>query len=344
MAVVMTSGMFIYVHNRRQTPEGEELHPFYEILAKWNQAAPNQVESVTNTEDKKTKKEEIPLSKIRSDALKFLLRAVVYTIIYIPVFSTMDGFVRTCQEPPETFTNTPYLHQIFRTSIPLASIFYYIWLGVTFTLHIALIPLLHLWAHSVQLCIVAWMPSVSHKTLRKLHKELVNFVAQPPLFDKPWLTRSVYDLWSCRWHQIFRPGFHQIAYNPIRRLFGKKHRILGRLIGTIAVFACSGAMHDYIMLSMLGYSNWRAPGMLGYQTLFFFLQSLATIVSAMSPKLPPWLARTLTWVWVLYTAPLFVEPYIRIGLHKYVQVPGFPKIMDGTIRSICPYGPRKYFH
>ncbi|KAI7899436.1 membrane bound O-acyl transferase family-domain-containing protein [Cokeromyces recurvatus] len=339
MAVVMTSGMFIYIHNRHQTPEGEEIHPFYEILANWNQSATKAVESVT---EKKDKKDETSLSQIRLDAFKFLLRAIAYTIIYIPVFSTMDGFVRTCQEPPEVFTNSPYLYRLFKAPIPLASIMYYIWLGITFTLHIALIPLVHLLTHAIQLNIIAWMPTVNHKILRRLHRELANFVAQPPLFNKPWLTRSVYDLWSRRWHQIFRPGFHQIAYNPIRRLFGKEHKVLGRLIGTIAVFACSGAMHDYIMLVMLGYSNWKAPGMLGYQTLFFFLQSLATIVSAISPKLPSWLARTLTWLWVLYTAPFFVEPYIRIGLHKYVQVPGFPKFMDEPIRAICPYGPREF--
>jgi hypothetical protein len=200
--------------------------------------------------------------------------------------------------------------------------------------------LVHLLLHAIQLTIVAWIPNVNRNLLLKLHDQLSHFVAQPPLFNKPWLTRSVYDLWSRRWHQIFRPGFHQVAYKPIRRLFGKNHQGAGRIFGTIAVFMCSGLMHDYIILGMLGYSNITKPGIFGYQTLFFFLQALATIVSVKSPTLPTWLARALTWCWVLYTAPLFVEPYVRLGLHLNAEVPGFPKFMDDPIGNICPYGVR----
>lgn len=342
MAIVMTSGMLFYVRDRQQTPEGNEIQPFYDILTHWNEApsAPTPITTDHKKDDNIEQKKELLLSEIRMDAFKFLLRAIAYTLLYIPVFSTMDGFIRACQEPPEITTSIPYIRRLFAAPIPFGSTFYYIWVGITLTLHIALVPLVHLVAHAVQLNIVAWIPNMKYKTLLRLHSELAHFVAQPPLFDKPWLTRSVYDLWSHRWHQIFRPGFHQVAYNPIRRLFGAKHKNLGRIAGTIAVFACSGLMHDYIILATLGPSNYNQPGVFGYQTLFFLLQAVATIVSIMSPKLPTWLARTLTWFWVLYTAPLFIEPYLRIGLHHSATVPGFPKFMDTPLEGICPYGPR----
>lgn len=347
MAVVMTSGMFFYIRDRCQTAEGKPLQPFYEILARWNQKQetttdPKKNDDVSNNTDNNADKKVLApsLDQIRQDAFKFLLRAVIYALVYIPVFATMDGFIRTCQEPPEIFESVPYLQQLFTAPIPIRSTFYYIWIGVTLSLHIALIPLVHLLLHAIQLNIVAWIPNMNRKTVIKLHYDLSHFVAQPPLFDKPWITRSVYDLWSRRWHQVFRPGFHQVAYAPIRRLFGANHQTLGRIAGTIAVFACSGLMHDYIIISMLGYSNYKTPGVFGYQTLFFLLQAVATIVSVTSPKLPGWLARPLTWIWVLYTAPLFVEPYLRINLHLNAEVPGFPQFMDSRIGVICPYGPR----
>ncbi|GAA5816667.1 hypothetical protein MFLAVUS_010197 [Mucor flavus] len=333
MAIVMTSGMFFYVRDRQQTPEGEELRPFYDILTRWNEVDPKKNDDTKKLVDH-------PIDKIRQDALRFLARAIIYGLFYIPVFSTMDGFIRVCQEPPEIFTDKSYLKQLFTAPIPLKSSFYYLWVGITLSLHIALIPLVHLLLHAIQLNIIAWTPSVNPQTVSKLYIDLANFVAQPPLFNKPWMTRSVYDLWSRRWHQIFRPGFHQVAYAPVRRLFGKENQTLGRIAGSIAVFACSGLMHDYIMITMLGYSNYNTPGTFGYQTLFFLLQGVATVVSAASPRLPAWFSRLLTWIWVIYTAPLFVEPFLRVGLHTHAEVPGFPKFMDSYVGAVCPYGTR----
>ncbi|KAI9358777.1 membrane bound O-acyl transferase family-domain-containing protein [Pilaira anomala] len=329
MAIVMTSGMFFYVSDRQRTPEGKPLRPFYDILRRWNEV---------KVDDDTKDSPEFSIKKIRQDALKFLVRAIGYGLVYIPFFATMDGFIRVCQEPPEIFTYTSYLQQLLKAHIPFKSLFYYLWVGIAFSLHIALIPLIHLLLHAIQLNILVWIPKINIKTLSKLHQDLVHFVAQPPLFNKPWMTRSVYDLWSRRWHQIFRPGFHQVAYRPVRRLFGEKHKTIGRITGTIAVFVCSGLMHDYIMFVMLGYSNYNAPGALGQQGLFFLLQGVATIVSATGPRLPTWFSCLLTWIWVLYTAPLFVEPFLRVELHNHAEVPGFPKFMDSRISAICPYG------
>lgn len=339
MAIIITSCMFFYIRDRRQILEGKQVRPFYEFLSRWNESALATV-AATHKKNDDDNEPEITLSKIRTDAFHFLLRAVMYTLVYIPVFATMDGFIRVCQEPPEIFTSISYLHRLFTSSIPKQTTFYLFWVGITMTLHIALVPLVHLLLHAIQLNIIAWIPSVSYKTQLKLHHDLAHFVAQPPLFDKLWLARSVYDLWSRRWHQIFRPGFYQIAYRPVRSIFREKHKTVGRIAGTIAVFVCSGLMHDYIILSILGYSNYNKPGIFGYQTLFFVLQGLATLVSMLSPRLPTWLSCVLTWIWVIYTCPLFVEPYIRVQLHLDAEVPGFPKFMDSHIGAICPYGNR----
>jgi hypothetical protein len=78
---------------------------------------------------------------------------------------------------------------------------------------------------------------------------------------------------------------------------------------------------------MMGYSAIQTfAGMLGQQTMFFILQGVATVISAPGTPwsrlwswMPTWLARLLTFVWIVYTAPIFVDPFLRIGLHKEAE-------------------------
>ncbi|RCI02558.1 hypothetical protein CU098_008622 [Rhizopus stolonifer] len=322
IAVVTTCRMFMYLIQRQQ---GKQIQPFYEVLSIWNQVYP-----LPNL------KQEPSLDQIRHDAARFLIRAGMYILIYIPLFGFMDGFVRVCQEPPESLNTTDaYLSRVWTLGHPsFKFLFYYFWTGITLTLHIVIIPLLHLVFHAIQLNLVIWLP-FHHKLRVRLHHDLAQFVAQPPLFTKPWLTRSVHDLWSRRWHQVFRSGFLQLAYSPVRRWFTNK--TIGRCAGTMAVFICSGLMHDYLILAMMGYSSPK-KGVWGHQTLFFTLQGVGTLVSLKSPRLPTWLAWLLTWIWIVYTAPIFLEPYIRLGYHHFAQVPGFPNFLDPLMGKLCPFG------
>ncbi|KIJ18060.1 hypothetical protein PAXINDRAFT_167360 [Paxillus involutus ATCC 200175] len=59
----------------------------------------------------------------------------------------------------------------------------------------------------------------------------------PPLFDSPWLSTSLGDLWGRRWHQMFRHVFLTLGGRPFSYLFG-------RLGGIIGVFLLSGVYHD----------------------------------------------------------------------------------------------------
>ncbi|KIJ08736.1 hypothetical protein PAXINDRAFT_102467 [Paxillus involutus ATCC 200175] len=65
----------------------------------------------------------------------------------------------------------------------------------------------------------------------------------PPLFDSPWLSTSLSDLWARRWHQMIRHILLALGGRPFGYLFGR----LGSVIG---VFLLSGIFHDIELRSM----------------------------------------------------------------------------------------------
>ncbi|KIJ18059.1 hypothetical protein PAXINDRAFT_71482 [Paxillus involutus ATCC 200175] len=65
----------------------------------------------------------------------------------------------------------------------------------------------------------------------------------PPLFDSPWLSTSLSDLWGRRWHQMIRHMLLTLGGRPFGYLFG-------RLGGIIGVFLLSGIFHDIELRSV----------------------------------------------------------------------------------------------
>ncbi|KAF8124324.1 hypothetical protein EV363DRAFT_1354184, partial [Boletus edulis] len=59
----------------------------------------------------------------------------------------------------------------------------------------------------------------------------------PPLFDAPWLSTSLSELWGRRWHQMVRDMVFTLGYRPFQFLFGP----LGGLVGA---FSVSGVFHN----------------------------------------------------------------------------------------------------
>ena len=146
-----------------------------------------------------------------------------------------------------------------------------------------------------------------------------------------------------RWHQILRWAFEDIVYTPICQAF-PQYPELGRILGTMSVFGISGFLHDYLLMAMFGYQEYmNQPGIAGFQTLFFLLQGVATLISKKSSiGLPIWIARSLTYLYILYTVPLFIEPFLHIGLHRDAEMPGYPRFFDPHMDIVCPYGARPF--
>jgi len=59
----------------------------------------------------------------------------------------------------------------------------------------------------------------------------------PPVSNRPWMSTSVTQFWSFRWHQVFRHMFVVFGSRPGQVLLGRP----GALVGA---FAVSGLMHD----------------------------------------------------------------------------------------------------
>ena len=59
----------------------------------------------------------------------------------------------------------------------------------------------------------------------------------PPLFDSPWLSTSLSELWGRRWHQMMRDVVLNLGSQPFNCIFG-------RLGGLIGAFLVSGIVHD----------------------------------------------------------------------------------------------------
>jgi hypothetical protein len=59
----------------------------------------------------------------------------------------------------------------------------------------------------------------------------------PPLFDSPWLSTSLSELWGRRWHQMMRDVVLNLGGQPFNRLFG-------RFGGLFGAFLVSGIVHD----------------------------------------------------------------------------------------------------
>ncbi|GAA5948045.1 hypothetical protein JCM3765_007083 [Sporobolomyces pararoseus] len=64
----------------------------------------------------------------------------------------------------------------------------------------------------------------------------------PPLFNLARPPHSVARFWSQQWHSFFSRPFHFLAFDPAKRVLGKKS---GRVFGVLGVFALSSWIHEY---------------------------------------------------------------------------------------------------
>jgi len=65
----------------------------------------------------------------------------------------------------------------------------------------------------------------------------------PPLFDWPFYSTSMTDLWGWRWHQTFRTPFIYAGSYPVAAIFGRTGHIIG-------AFGFSALLHHVALTSM----------------------------------------------------------------------------------------------
>ncbi|KAI8082699.1 uncharacterized protein BX664DRAFT_338878 [Halteromyces radiatus] len=378
LSISLGSRMMFYIHDLRQCGNNQEkrqqLAVFYQARHQWNESptrSSNNHKDTTssNGEDNAITRmtastttstpssslndvKPVSLSVIYHDSRRWFLKYVTYIALLVPIMSFFDGLLHVCSFPP-TANSILYWY-------PWKTLAYYL---VTFLivhpyLHaVDLIYRFFLSAHLMMM--VLWTKTKPTKdcmtSLLHHYHDSRHYILQPSLFDQPWLAHSAHNLWSCRWHQLLRPGFKKLVYDPVRSLFPEEKAnntsimgvCMGRIAAIMAVFLASGLLHDYILLARVGLSAIRSyPGMLGQQTIFFLLQGVATVISSpcmpwyrfLSRAVPMWLARLLTLVWFVFTLPIFIVPFSRNGS---LLLPGtglYPRFFDSHIGFLCPYG------
>ncbi|KAI8140047.1 hypothetical protein BJV82DRAFT_563224 [Fennellomyces sp. T-0311] len=106
-----------------------------------------------------------------------------------------------------------------------------------------------------------------------------------PLISNPIISTSLEELWSGRWHQLFHSTWVAFGFRPTRhilqRIFAKSPvknpKPIIFTLASLAVFLTSGAMHEFMIFSNVGWSAYSRY-FIGQQTSFFLIQGVGVII------------------------------------------------------------------
>ena len=151
----------------------------------------------------------------------------------------------------------------------------------------------------------------------------------PPLFDEPWFSSSLTDLWAKRWHQIFRQNFITIGSRPLSLLIGP----LGKLIGA---FLVSGLLHVFGLWGMgVGTEFWTVGG-------FFFMMAVGISLEetwrrATGTRVGGFLGWAWTMAWSIAWSNILVDAWLRKGMAGAIFYPRAlrPSKLLATFISDC---------
>lgn len=175
------------------------------------------------------------------------------------------------------------------------------------------------------------------------------------LMNYPFLSISLEDLWSHRWHRIFRAAWVSSAFKPvyysIRQITNKspkfKHLAIG--LANLAVFVASGITHEYIVLCNAGWTLYTQRYM-GQEMTFFVLHGVLVVVEKtmaffLEPMLPTSvvqspivkLARHVYVIYISYiTFPWFINSFAPWGLFKLPSFTPLGPVLDDYLAA-TPY-------
>lgn len=175
------------------------------------------------------------------------------------------------------------------------------------------------------------------------------------LMNYPFLSISLEDLWSHRWHRIFRAAWVSSAFKPVyysvRQITNKspkfKHLAIG--LANLAVFVASGITHEYIVICNAGWTLYTQRYMgqemsffvlhgvmvVLEKTMAFFLESTVPKTVSQSPIVK--LARHVYVICISYiTFPWFINSFAPWGLFKLPSFTPLGPVLDDMLAS-TPY-------
>ncbi|KAK0504069.1 hypothetical protein EDD18DRAFT_1243432 [Armillaria luteobubalina] len=139
-------------------------------------------------------------------------------------------------------------------------------------------------------------------------------LAWPPILDSPWLSESMHELWSKRWHQLLRQTFMVYGGYPGKWIAGD----FGMVVG---IFIASGLYHELSMYAM-------GRGLDSAPVIFFALQAPILVIERFwrritGRRVGGWYGR----LWVYFVMFVLAQPMInswhRRGLAGGLILPPF---------------------
>ncbi|EGN98974.1 hypothetical protein SERLA73DRAFT_73550 [Serpula lacrymans var. lacrymans S7.3] len=135
----------------------------------------------------------------------------------------------------------------------------------------------------------------------------------PPMFDAPWRSTSLIDLWSRRWHQTHRVSFIRLGMKPFSYIGGHATGVLG-------VFTLSGILHDLGLRAVgRGSDFWAVSG-------FFFMMGVGINLEVLwarltGKKVTGYTGWLWTLVWVTCWGNFLVDAWLKRGAGGTVFFP-----------------------
>lgn len=127
--------------------------------------------------------------------------------------------------------------------------------------------------------------------------------AWPRFFHRPWMSTSIQEFWSFRWHQMFRHIFIAFGARPGGALFGKPGAFMG-------AFAVSAILHHIGL--------WGTENGMEFVTVggFYLLMGVGTVIeegfkSVTGLQVRGWLGWSWTMLWTILCGMFMIDGLAR---------------------------------
>ena len=128
----------------------------------------------------------------------------------------------------------------------------------------------------------------------------------PPIFQAPWLATSLREIWSRRWHQLFKRIYVMLGGRPLSSVFGRP----GYIFGT---FLASGAFHNVVVTMLNGsVEMWCMLLSFGMMAAGIVLEDMFTALTGR--RVGGWKGWLWTMSWLLMWGSLMVDGFVRAGM------------------------------
>ncbi|KAF8064409.1 hypothetical protein FPV67DRAFT_221191 [Lyophyllum atratum] len=141
----------------------------------------------------------------------------------------------------------------------------------------------------------------------------------PPAFEAPWLSTSLNEFWSKRWHQFFRDPFFTLGGYPMLLLF------VGRAGAVLGTFFMSSILHSFAFWGMGRGTDFMRVG--GY----FIVNGIGVLLehiwrSVTGRRVGGWCGRIWTYIWIVGWGHFLVEAWAVKGFMSGTFLPRYLRL------------------